>query len=138
MMDEQAMKTEVEKARRWNTVIFWIFAVIFTILIAAVCVLKYQHTYSPARWTSDRENRYKIAGSMLGRNQLIGMTEAEVVQLLGNEDSDGQTSFKMSRTYYPPESTLVYYLGVDFMDTNWLVISLDAEGVVTDYCIDVT
>ena len=44
----------------------------------------------------------------------------------------------MSRTYSPPETTLVCYLGVDYMDTNWLVISLDAEGVVTDYCIDVT
>lgn len=138
MMDEQTMKKKTEKARRWTTVIFWIFAVIFAVLIAAVCVFKYQHTYSSAKWANDRENRYKIAGNMLDRNQLIGMTEAEVVQLLGNEDSDGQTSFKMSRSYFPPETTLVYYLGVDFMDTKWLVISLDAEGVVTDYCIDVT
>lgn len=137
-MDEQTIKKETEKARRWNTVIIWIFAVIFTALIAAICVFKYQHTYSSAKWANDRENRYKIAGSMLDRNQLVGMTEAEVVQLLGSEDSNGPTSFKMSRTYFPPETTLVYYLGVDFMDTNWLVISLDAEGVVTDYCIDVT
>lgn len=69
MMDEQTMRKETERVGRWNTVIFWIFAVIFAVLIAAVCVFKYQHTYSSARWASDRENRYKIAGSMLDRNQ---------------------------------------------------------------------
>ena len=65
------------------------------------------------------------------------MTEAEVISLLGNEDNNEQTSFKISRDTYPPEQTLVYYLGVTSMDNNWLVISLE-NGVVTDYCMDVT
>lgn len=138
MLDERTMKKEAERAKRWNIVIFGIFAITLAVLIAAVCVFKYQHTWSPAKWFSDRENRYKIVSSMLNQNQLVGMAEADVVQLLGNEDSNGQTSFKMSKTYFPPETTLVYYLGVDFMDIKWLIISLNAEGVVTDYCIDVT
>lgn len=136
-MEEYTARKEAERAKRWNAVIFGIFAVLFAVLTAAACVFKYQHTYSPAKWAGDRENRYKIVDSMLERNRLVGMTEAEVVQLLGREDSGGQTSFKISRKYYPPESTLVYYLGVDYIDDNWLVISLDG-GVVTEYCIDVT
>ncbi|MDE7219300.1 MAG: hypothetical protein K2O45_06745 [Oscillospiraceae bacterium] len=93
MMDERTMKEETEKARRWNTVVFWIFAAIFAVLTAAVCVFKYQHTYSPAKWANDRENRYKIVSDMLERNQLAGMTEAEVIRLLGSEDGGGQASF---------------------------------------------
>ena len=73
---------------------------------------------------------------MLGKYQLIGMSESDVIQLLGEEDSD-QTSFKISRKYFPPDSTLVYYLGVDFMDNNWLILSIN-DGIVTEYCLDVT
>ena len=138
MMDEHAMRKEAGRARRWNAVIFRILAAIFAVLIAAVCAFRYQHTYSPAKWANDRENRYKIVGSMLDRNQLIGMTEADVIRLLGGEDGGGQTSFKISNQYFPPETTLVYYLGVDYIDNNWLVISLDDSGVVTDCRIDVT
>lgn len=138
MMDEETMRKEVEKAKRWNTIIFAVFAAVFAVLLAALCVFKFQHTYSPAKWASDRENRCKIVSNMLERNQLIGMTEADVIQLLGDEDAGERTSFKISRDYFPPESTLVYYLGVDFIDNCWLVISLDNSGIVTDYRIDVT
>lgn len=137
MMDEETMRKEVEKAKRWNTVIFAVFAAAFAVLLAALCVFKYQHTYSSAKWANDRESRHKIVSNMLERNHLIGMTEADVIRLLGHEDADDQTSFKISRKYFPPESTLVYYLGVDFIDSNWLVISLDG-GAVTEYCIDIT
>ena len=69
--------------------------------------------------------------------QLIGMSESDVIQLLGEEDSNDQTSFKISKQYFPPDSTLVYYLGVDFMDDNWLILSINGD-VVTEYYLDVT
>jgi len=31
----------------------------------------------------------------------------------------------------------VYYLGVDYMDDMWLIISI-SDGIVTEYLIDVT
>jgi predicted RNA-binding protein len=68
---------------------------------------------------------------------MLDRTEAEVLCLLGEADENAPTSFKRSRGPYPPESTLVYYLGVELMDDNWLVISLD-NGVVCDHHIDVT
>ena len=61
----------------------------------------------------------------------------DVIQILGEEDSCEQTSFKISRKYFPPDSTLVYYLGVDFMDNNWLILSVD-DGTVVEYCLDVS
>lgn len=65
------------------------------------------------------------------------MSEADVVALLGAEDGGGQTSFKLSDKNYPPETTLVYCLGVDYMDDMWLIISI-SDGIVTEYLIDVT
>ena len=59
-----------------------------------------------------------------------GLAIGIAVALLGPEDGPEQTSFKGDRTYYPPEDTLVYYLGVDMMDGVWLVISQE-DGVVT-------
>lgn len=136
-MDKDAMRKEINKAKKWNIVIISVFAVIFGIIIIGVSVFKYQHTYSRFKWDTNKEKRYKIVGDMLKQNQLVGMTELDVIQLLGNEDNNDQISFKISKDYFPPELTLVYYLGVDFMDINWLVISLD-NGIVTDYCIDVS
>ena len=137
MMSETEMRNKAMCAKKWNILVFCIFAVIFAMLVIAACIFTYQRTYSRHKWDTDKENRYKIVSSMLEKHQLVGMTEAEVVQLLGSEDADGQTSFKISKQYFPPESTLVYYLGVDFIDCNWLVISLD-NGIVADYCVDVT
>ena len=136
-MDENMMRKSALRAKRWNIIIFSIFAVMFTVLLIGVCVFKYQHTYSKNKWDTDKERRYKIVSDMLNKNPLIGLTEGEVVALLGEEDGNGPTSFKISRKYFPPESTLVYYLGVDIIDNNWLVISLQ-NNVVTDYCIDRT
>jgi nitrate reductase gamma subunit len=140
-MNEDKMQKEVVRVKKWNFVMFGVFAVIFAVIFVAliimVCSYQYQHSYSQYKWNTDKVNRYKFVSDMLEQNQLVGMTEAEVVQLLGDEDSNDITSFKNSKGFYVPESTLVYWLGVDFMDDNWLVISID-DSVVTDYCIGLT
>lgn len=134
MTDESAMRKQALRARRWNILIFCVFAALFAALLAAALVYRYQHTYSRFKWDTDKEHRYKIVNDLLDQTQLTGMTEDDVLQLLGSEDST-QTSFKISKEDFPPESTLVYYLGVDFMDNSWLVISLD-NGIVTGCRID--
>lgn len=136
-MNESEMQKEAFRAKRQNIVIFGIFTAVFVLLLTGVCVYRYQHSYSRHKWDLNPENRYKLVGDLLEKNPLAGMTEAEVLALLGAEDGGERTSFKISKTYFPPESTLVYWLGVDFMDDNWLVISLDG-GKVTDYRIDLT
>lgn len=83
------------------------------LLAAGYGLWRCQRTYTPDKWASAPDERLDILGDLLERYDLVGMTEEEVVALLGPEDGPEQTSFKGDRTYYPPEDTLVYYLGVD-------------------------
>ena len=136
-MEEARLRKQVQKAKRWNLIVFGLFAAMAVFAVAALCMYQFQHTYSLEKWHSDPENRCKIVDDMLEKTQLIGKSEAEVLELLGAEDLDGTTSFKRSKQQFPAETTLVYYLGVDFMDANWLIISLE-NGVVVDYCMDVS
>lgn len=107
------------------------------LLAAGYGLWRCQRTYTPDKWASAPDERLDILGDLLERYDLVGMTEEEVVALLGPEDGPEQTSFKGDRTYYPPEDTLVYYLGVGMMDGVWLVISLE-DGVVTGCATGIT
>lgn len=113
----------------------------FAVIVLILCffgVYKYQHTFSTEKWTSSYD-REKLVDNMLKRYELVGMTRGEVVSLLGEDDfgDSPSRSFKRGRTDLYPESTLVYYIGVDLMDDVWLIISLE-NGVVTGYTFDIT
>jgi len=131
------MENEAKRAKRIIIIAFSILVCILLVIAVIFFVYRSQHTFSQEKWLSNADERYKLVDSMLEKHPLIGMSEADVIALLGNEDGDGQSSFKLSREYFPPESTLVYYLSADYMDDMWLVISTDG-GVVTGYFIDVT
>lgn len=135
-MNKEEQRKATLRAKRSNEIIFAVFTCLLFIVIFAFCAFKSQHTFSKSKWDINRENRYKIVNDMLDRYQLVGMSESDVIQLLGEEDSN-QTSFKISRKYFPPDSTLVYYLGVDYMDNEWLILSIN-DGIVAEYCLDVT
>ena len=136
-MTENEHRKAARRAKRNNQIIFAVLTCLLLIVVFALCVIKYQHTFSKLKWDTNVENRYKIVNDMLDKYQLVGMSKWDVIQILGEEDSCEQTSFKISRKYFPPDSTLVYYLGVDFMDNNWLILSLD-DGTVVEYCLDVS
>ena len=131
------MENEAKRAKKGIIIAFSILVCILLVIAVIFCVHRYRHTFSQEKWLADSSERHMIVDSMLEKHPLIGMSEADVIALLGTEDGDGQSSFKLSREYFPPESTLVYYLGVDYMDDMWLIISTDG-GIVTEYCIDVT
>ena len=127
---------EREKAERQSRIIVRVFLLIAIALIVFAGLYKYQHTFSENKWASNPDDRYKLVENLFEQHNLIGMHEADVIALMGEEDSD-KSSFKISRKEFPPDTTLVYYLGVDFMDDQWLIISL-ADGIVYAYCIDVS
>ncbi len=131
------MENEAKRAKRGIIIAFSVLVCILLAIAVIFFVYRSQHTFSQEKWLSNADERYKLVDSMLEKHPLIGMSEADVIALLGAEDGDGQSSFKLSRDYFPPETTLVYYLGVDYMDDMWLIISTD-NGTVTEYCIDVT
>ena len=136
-MTENEHRKAARRAKRNNQIIFAVLTCLLLIVVFALCVFKYQHTFSKSKWDASKGDRYKIVNDMLDSYQLIGMSESDVIQLLGEEDSNEQTSFKISKQYFPPDSTLVYYLGVDFVDDNWLILSINGD-VVTEYYLDVT
>ena len=123
---------EREKAERQRIIIVRVFSAIAIASLVFLGMVKYQHTFSENKSRSF----FKLLKNSFEKHNLIGMHEADVIALLGEEDSD-KSSFKISRKEFPPDTTLVYYLGVDFMDNQWLIISL-ADGIVYEYCIDVT
>ena len=137
MIDEREMARQVRRAVWWNKLALAVLAGLVLLLAVWYGLDRWQHTYTPDKWFSAPSERLDILEDLLGKYDLAGMTEEEVVALLGQEDGPGQTSFKGDRTYYAPEETLVYYLGVDLMDDVWLVISVE-DGVVTGYTTGTT
>ena len=131
------MENEAKRAKRGIIIAFSVLVCILLVIAVIFFMYRSQHTFSQEKWLSNASERYMIVGDMLEKHPLIGISEDNVIALLGAEDGDGQSSFKLSRDYFPPESTLVYYLGVEYMDDMWLIISTD-NGTVTEYRIDVT
>lgn len=131
------MENEAKRAKRGIIIAFSVLVCILLVIAVIFFMYRSQHTFSQEKWLSNADERYMIVDDMLEKHPLIGISEDNVIALLGAEDGGGQSSFKLSRDYFPPESTLVYCLGVDYMDDMWLIISTD-NGTVTEYCIDVT
>ncbi len=136
-MDEELLRKKVERAKKQNLIIVVTFCVFLVFTLVFFGVWKYQHTFSTDKWADSRENRIKIVNDMLEKHNLIGMNEQQVTVLLGEEDSNEVTSFKQMHQTFPPDTTLVYYLGVDAMDSAWLVLSME-EGIVTEIFIGLT
>lgn len=131
------MENEAKRAKRRIIIAFSILVFILLIIAAAFCVYRYQHTFSQEKWLADADGRFRLVDDMLEKHPLTGMSESDVIALLGEEDGDGPASFKLSDKNYPPETTLVYRLGVEYIDNMWLIISI-SDGIVTEYLIDVT
>lgn len=138
-MFKNKMENHLKWSKMWNRIILSIFLIMIIVSLSSLGIYKYRHTFTVEKWNEDPENRRKIVANLLKKHDIVGMTEKEIIFLLGEEDAyaNTKTSFKMSRIYFEPENTLVYYLGVGYMDDMWLVISLD-DGIVSSYCIDIT
>lgn len=130
------MEKQIRRIKLQNTIILSVLMVIIAAAFICFGVYRYQHVFTVEKWNKDVENRTKIVGDLLEKHQLIGMNESDVTDLLGEENSE-QSSFKISRETFPPDTTLVYYLGVDYVDSEWLILSLE-DGIVCDYCFDVS
>jgi hypothetical protein len=138
-VDETELKKHVHRAKMWNSIIFSILVVIVIAALVSLGTYKYQHNFTAEKWLKAPNDRTKIVDDLIIKHKLIGMTEEEIISLLGEEDhyANTKTSFKISDKYFDPENTIVYYLGVKYMDDMWLIISL-TNGIVSSYCIDVS
>ena len=74
---------------------------------------------------------------MLSKNKIIGMTENEIINLLGEETETHPQSFKTSMSVDSDENTLICELGSKYIDYEWLIIKLN-NGIVIDYDFGLT
>ena len=135
-MKDKNIDKQIKSLKLRNTVILSIMIALVIAIISVTMLYKYKHTFTINKWNENIEDRHKIVSNITKKYDIIGMNEQDIIKLLGKEDSE-KSSFKMSTEIFPPDTTLVYYLGVDYMDDEWLIISIQ-NGVAVSYCIDIT
>ena len=90
-----------------------------------------QRLFESSDWrlVGNEHHRVKMVEHLLWSGKLDGLTQAEVVELLGPE----------TQTTYFSEFDSVYWLGPERgilkLDSAWLVIDFDESGVVSNYKI---
>ena len=129
--------------KKFNSLIAIVYSVTAILLIlfltAAVLLMiwKYNHTFTVDKWNNEPSERYKIVYDMLFKNKIIGMTENEIINFLGEETETHPQSFKSPISVYSDENTLIYELGSKYIDYEWLITKLD-NGIVIDYDFGLT
>ncbi len=133
------MQKMAQRARMWNIIIFSIFAALALAALIGFGIFKYQHTFSAQRWKSLPDERTKMVGDFLEKHNIVGKSKEEIVSLLGKDYSyaNTNTSFKLRKKNFDHKNTILYFLGVDFMDGRWLIISFEND-IVSSYFIDIT
>ena len=118
-------------------------AAILSIAIIAVLILvahyKYTHTFTSEKWKTQSVDRSSMVDDLLKNQEIIGKTESEIVEMLGESEKEreGVFSGKIKNKEYDLENSLVYYIGEDVMDFRWLIIIL-SNSVCVDYETNVT
>lgn len=113
-----------------NTICKVIFCVVVILAIVFIIYSQEVHRFTHEKWMLYPERRYLIVEDLLSSYSLVGMSEDDVISILGEETKGSQqSSFKGDRTYYDPEDTLVYYIGTDFLEGRWLILPLENKKV---------
>ncbi len=103
-------------------------------LLLACCLLlcgcEKEGSFTTERWLNDPDNRTAIVDDLLANYPLIGMTEQEILDLLGKHDN--------SSGYFNEDDRYVYCLGIErgliAIDSEWLLIDFE-NGYVVDYSL---
>jgi len=118
---------EIRKAKRTNYIAFGILVTFVLAILIAGVVYQYKHTFSTAKWLNNPEERTAIVDDLLEKHELVGMSEAEVVALLGEHNND--------YGYFNESNRYVYYMGPErgliSIDSEWLILDF-TDGVVSD------
>ncbi len=127
---EDDMKRAVRKAKTVNYTVFAIFLAFLFAIIVGYLAYHYQHTFHSDRWLNEPSERTDMIDNLLQNYEILGLTETEVLSLLGPHDN-AQGAFNADNRY-------VYYLGPErglfSIDSEWLLIDF-TNGVVSDYSL---
>jgi len=124
------MKKQVQKAKIANYTIFSILLIFLIGIAIGYFVYRYQHTFSSDKWLNEPNQRTNIIDDLLQNYKLVGMTETEVLSLLGSHNND--------YGYLNANNRFVYCLGPErglfSIDSEWLLIDF-TDGIVSDYSL---
>ncbi len=95
----------------------------------ALCGCQKEGSFTTERWLNDPDNRTAIVDDLLANYPLIGMTEQEILDLLGKQSNT---------SYFKADNRFVYRLGDErglfSIDSEWLLIDFE-NGYVVDYSL---
>ena len=121
---------EIRRIKRINYLTLGMVAVLVIGCLIGVLVIRERHSFSTEKWLADPGNRTRIVDDLLADYALIGMTEPEVLELLGSHDNDSG--------YFQQEGRLVYWMGPErglmSIDSEWLILDC-LDGIVTAWQI---
>ncbi len=119
---------EDKDIKRRDRIVFGVYAALLAAILVWICYFQYLHSFSQEKWSAYPERRAIMTFDLFYDHELVGMTEAEVVDLLGENDND--------RGRFVRENRFVYNLGYErsVIDDEWLLIDF-RNGIVTNYSI---
>lgn len=121
-----------KKIRFTKKYIAWALVILFGVAILwGVLSYKWDHTFTREKWKDEPEQRALFVTDMISKYELIGMTEKQVMDLLGENDNDMGT--------FVAENRFVYWLGLEGqffkIDSEWLLVDFE-DGIVSNYAIE--
>ncbi|MDD2498466.1 MAG: hypothetical protein PHT78_03865 [Desulfitobacteriaceae bacterium] len=109
---------EIKKTKKILFMIYFIVLAIIVVAVAGIFLYKYQHTFTTEKWIEDPKKRVNLVDDLLAKYDLVGMTEEEILALLGEDSGDN--------AYYQDDNNFVYYLGDErgliSIDSEWLIV----------------
>lgn len=117
----------------------FLLSIFIVLFISYVGYNYHKHFFTVDKWQKYIENRQYMLSDMLNKYELIGMTQNEVIELLGLPDSH-QMTFKGTDKYYSSDTTIIYYIGKDdifHLDSQYLILILE-NGLVKNIDYGVT
>lgn len=130
VLSEAEMERAVRRAKIVNYTVFALFGALLLAAVIGVFVYRYEHTFRAQRWREEPDERTSMIDDLLREQPLVGMTEADVLELLGPNDND--------LGYFQADGRYVYYLGPERglfpIDSEWLLLDF-TDGVVSAYSI---
>ena len=129
------MKENAPKGRRQLLII--LLFILLGILIFMLVFHLYRHTFSRQRWMEEPLYRRYMLADLGRRYTLTDMTMEEAAALLGEEDSQQSSFSPRGGAVYPPETSLVYFIGRKSGEDLWFILSFE-NGVCVSYAVETT
>ena len=98
------------------------------IFICGILLYRNSFNFILSEWHGNEMNRIRLTHKLLDKIDIIGMTKAEVTNLLG--DGKEKYTFAVNKNIYEPENTLVYFIGTDYLESIYLIIVFENDVAV--------